>query len=69
MPVLTRINSIDATVAQKQARRGTTIMEYLMMLSLIIVVCLIGISYVGGSNSVNMSSSSTAITKSLKKGS
>jgi uncharacterized protein (UPF0333 family) len=51
-----------------QRRRGATLMEYLMMLSLIIVVCLIGIGYVGQSNSANLNSTSTSITKALKKG-
>lgn len=69
MPVLTRTNLIETAVALKQARRGTTLMEYLMMISLIIVVCLVGIGYFGTSNSGNLSNSSNAINKSLNKGS
>ena len=75
MPVLTRTNvnhtpSADAMPAlSKKARRGVTAMEYLMMISLIVVVCLVAIGYLGTSNNANMSNSSTAITKSLKKGS
>ena len=53
----------------KQIRRGTTLMEYLMMISLIVVICLVGIGYVGSANNGNMSSSAGAISKSLKKGS
>lgn len=75
MPVLT-CTDLDcppqrdtAAVLSKRTRRGTTLMEYLMMISLIIVVCLVGIGYFGTSNSASMSSSSNAINKSLKKGS
>ncbi len=50
-------------------RRGATLMEYLMMISLIVVVCLIAIGYVGQQNSGNMNASSSAISNSLKKGS
>ena len=53
----------------KRRRRGTTMMEYLMMISLIVVVCLIGIGYLGTANGNNMNASSNAINKSLKKGS
>jgi hypothetical protein len=55
--------------ARKPGRRGTTLMEYLMMLSLIVVFCLIAISFLGTSNNANMSSSSSAINKAMKKGS
>ncbi len=43
MPLLTRTNSTEAAVATKQKRRGVTAMEYLMMLSLIVVACLVSI--------------------------
>ena len=69
MPVLTRTNSTKPKVSRKQKRRGVTAMEYLMMLSLIIVVCLIAIGYLGTANNGNMSASSSAINKSVKKGS
>jgi uncharacterized protein (UPF0333 family) len=75
MPVLTRTNvnhtpTADAKPAlARKSRRGATLMEYLMMISLIVVVCLVGIGYVGTSNSGNMNASSTAIGKALKKGS
>ncbi len=77
MLVLTRNNteSVDQTQAlekqarRKSVRRGATVLEYLMMISLILVVCLVAIGFLGTSNSANMSSSSTSISKSLKKGS
>jgi hypothetical protein len=40
-----------------------------MMISLILIGCLVGIGYLGGANSANLSMSTNAITKSLKKGS
>ena len=55
-------------VPKKPGRRGTTLMEYLMMISLIVVVCLVAIGYLGTSNNANMSSSSSAINKAMKKG-
>jgi hypothetical protein len=75
MPVLTRTNldcppHVDGkAVLLKRTRRGTTLMEYLMMISLIIVVCLVGVGYFGASNSGSLSNSSNAINKSLNKGS
>ncbi len=73
MPVLTCKNVNDAPEAAPalsgQARRGVTAMEYLMMISLIVVVCLVAIGYLGGSNNGNMSYSATSINSSLKKGS
>jgi hypothetical protein len=69
MPVLTRTNSTDEAIAKKQTRRGTTLMEYLMMLSLIVVACLVAIGYLGTSNNANMSNSSNAINKAMKQGS
>lgn len=57
------------TVATRTGRRGTTLMEYLMMISLIVVVCLVAIGYLGTSNNTNMSNSANAITKAIKKGS
>ncbi len=49
-------------------RRGATMMEYLMMISLIVVVCLIGIGYFGEQTNATATSTSNAINKSLKKG-
>jgi hypothetical protein len=68
MPVLTRKNPTDATVTKKEKRRGVTAMEYLMMLSLIVVVCLVAIGYLGSANNNNMNSSSNSINKAIKKG-
>jgi formate hydrogenlyase subunit 3/multisubunit Na+/H+ antiporter MnhD subunit len=68
MLVLTRTTSTEATVAKKQTRRGVTAMEYLMMISLIVVVCLVAIGYLGTANGNNMGSSSNAINKAVKKG-
>jgi uncharacterized protein (UPF0333 family) len=67
MLLLTRANLLEDSPARPR-RRGTTMMEYLMMISLIVVVCLIAIGYLGTSNNTNMTSSANAITKSLKKG-
>jgi Flp pilus assembly pilin Flp len=75
MPLLTRTHppqdeeAGQAHAMTRRSRCGATLMEYLMMLSLIVVVCLVGIGYVGTSNSGNMNASSTAIGKALKKGS
>jgi len=72
MPLLTctKLDCADSPpVAAKKVRKGATMMEYLMMISLIIVVCLIAIGFLGTSNNTNMSSSSNSITKFLKKGS
>ncbi|MBI1832737.1 MAG: hypothetical protein HYR84_14950 [Planctomycetes bacterium] len=69
MPVSTRTKVKDQPAPKKQKRRGVTAMEYLMMISLIVVVCLVAIGYLGGSNKSNMSASSGAINKAMKKGS
>lgn len=69
MPGLTRKKPKGRTLARKQKRRGVTAMEYLMMISLIVVACLVAIGYLGGQNNANMSSSSTAIDKAMKKSS
>jgi Tfp pilus assembly protein FimT len=61
--------SEHGTVAPRPRRRGTTMMEYLMMISLIVVVCLIAISFLGTSNNGDMSSSANAINKAMKKSS
>jgi hypothetical protein len=68
MPLLTHADSTQATIAKKQSRRGTTLMEYVMMLSLIFVACMVGIGYLGTSNSGNLSNSSNAINNSLQNG-
>jgi len=59
--MLTRI-SADG---QQAPRRGTTALEYLMMLSLIIVVALVGIGYFGSSTNNMTTSASNAITNSV----
>ena len=72
MPVLTRTKPDDADQVQlmpPRPRKGVTALEYLMMLSLIIVVCLAAIGYLGTTNGNNMSTSSSKIGTSLKKGS
>jgi hypothetical protein len=48
-------------------RRGTTMMEYLMMVSLIVVFCLVAIGYLGSENNGNMSSSADRINKATGK--
>jgi Tfp pilus assembly protein FimT len=63
--MLTRKN--DALRA-KERRRGVTAMEYLMVVSLIIVACLVAVGYLGSVNNANMSSSATSINNSIKKG-
>jgi uncharacterized protein (UPF0333 family) len=68
MPLLTHADSTQATIAKKQTRRGTALMEYLMMLSLIVVACMVAIGYLGTSNSGNLSNSSNAINNSLQNG-
>ena len=68
MILLTR-NPHDAKPAPKQPRRGATAMEYLMMLSLIIVVALVGIGYFGNAANNVTTSASNAISKAVKKGS
>ena len=50
-------------------RRGATMMEYLMMISLIVTVCLVGIGYFGSKTNDLATSASQAINKSLNKGS
>ena len=65
---LTR-NPHDATPAPKQTRKGTTAMEYLMMLSLIIVVALVGVGYFGTATNNVTKAASDAISKSVKKSS
>jgi hypothetical protein len=69
MPLLICTNAMEVQDAQKQPRRGVTAMEYLMMISLILVACLVAIGYLGANNNANMSTSSSAINKFLKKGS
>ena len=69
MPALTCERATTSAVKRKRKRRGTTAMEYLMMISLILVLCLIAIGYLGGNNNINMSGSANAINKSMKKGS
>jgi uncharacterized protein (UPF0333 family) len=66
--MLTRQATKDLESAAKGSRRGVTAMEYLMMISLIIVVCLIAIGYLGSANNTNISSSATSISNAVKKG-
>lgn len=60
-------------VAHKNAnvsppRRGATMMEYLLVLSLIGVACIVGISYFGTQTNNLTQSASSAISKSLAPG-
>lgn len=66
--MLIRKNTKEETANAKEPRRGVTAMEYLMMLSLIIVVCLVAVGYLGSANNNNMSASSSSINKAMKKG-
>ena len=68
MTVLTRTNSTEEPT-KKQGRRGATMMEYLVVVSMIVVVCLVAIGYIGGFNNNSLTGSASAIGKSLKKGS
>jgi uncharacterized protein (UPF0333 family) len=52
---------------KKASRRGTTAMEYLLMLSLIIVMALTGVGYFGTMTANLTQSSSNAISNSMKK--
>ena len=57
----------DRTPETKTKRPGATLMEYVMMLSLIITVCLVAIGYLGTSNNASMNTSSNAIEKSINQ--
>ena len=59
---------VDSAPISKSVRRGATAMEYLMMLSLIIVVALAGIGYFGSMTNNVTTATSNAIQKSIKKG-
>lgn len=71
MSVLTRTQLVntEASLSPKRRRKGATALEYLMMMSLIIVVCLAAIGYLGTANSANLNTSSNKISTSLKKSS
>ncbi|MBI2806476.1 MAG: hypothetical protein HYX68_15960 [Planctomycetes bacterium] len=68
MLVLPPTNPIESpeVSTQARARRGATLMEYLMMLSLIITVCIIGVGYFGMKTNEVSSAASSAISKSVK---
>lgn len=53
----------------RRPRRASTMMEYLLVISLILVACLIAIGFLGDVNNGNMTGSANSINKSLKKGS
>ncbi len=65
--MLIRIPLHDADTGLEQPRRGATAMEYLMMMSLIIVVALVGIGAFGSSTKNLTTSAADAIAKSLKQ--
>ena len=69
MTLLTCDPSSESPRATKERRRGTTMMEYLVMISMILVVVLVAVGYLGGVNNNSMSGSSNAINKAMKKGS
>lgn len=56
-------------VAKKHERRATTLLEYVMVVSLIITVCLVGIGFFGSENNKLTDATGAAINKSLNKGS
>ena len=69
MLVSSRATTIEAdatTAPEKRTRRGTTLMEYLMMISLILAVCLVGIGYFGSKTNDMATSAAKAINKSMK---
>jgi Flp pilus assembly pilin Flp len=79
MLLLFRADSIDSqaapdasapppTIAKRFVRRGATAMEYLMVISLILVVAMIGVGYFGSMTSNVTQATSNAISKSVKKG-
>jgi hypothetical protein len=56
------------TPVPTRARRGTTVMEYVLILSLIVSVCLVAVGYFGQSNSTVSSGVSDSLSKSMNKG-
>jgi Tfp pilus assembly protein FimT len=78
MPLLTCTNvpadlpqnedAIPDTLFRPYGRRGVTAMEYLMALSLIIVVAMIGVGYFGNMTNSSLTATSNSISKSMKKG-
>ena len=58
----------DGSSRRRQQRPGATALEYLMMLSLILVAALTAIGYFGNITHSLTQSSATAITTSTKKG-
>jgi uncharacterized protein (UPF0333 family) len=56
---------INSLRTHNSRRRGTTAMEYLFMLSLIIVVAMIGIGYLGQSTKANLQNSSNTINNAM----
>lgn len=59
----------EPVAGQPPRRRGATVMEYVMMLSLIVTVAMVGIGYFGGQTGLLTKSNTDALSKSLKKGS
>jgi uncharacterized protein (UPF0333 family) len=53
--------------SRKQRRRATTAMEYLFMLSLIIVVAMMGIGYFGQSTKEKMQNNDAAINNAVNR--
>jgi hypothetical protein len=58
---------VNAPIAPR-TRRGTTVMEYVLILSLIVSVCLVGVGYLSQSNSTVSSGVSDSLSKSMNKG-
>lgn len=54
--------------AEERTRRGATLLEYLVMISFVLVVCLIAVGVVGKANNASMSNSASAIEKATVKG-
>jgi Flp pilus assembly pilin Flp len=57
----------DAPIPTR-ARRGATVMEYVLILSLIVSVCLAGLGYLGQSNNTINSGVSDSLNETMNKG-
>lgn len=53
--------STEAEDAERRAEKGASLVEYVFLLSLIVVVCLVSINFLGGQLVANFDSSGSAI--------